>query len=102
MASFLDMLTLRVGITDNTEETDLDRYFTNVRSYGRPVVLVFDTTQCSRITLNKALSFRRVLSKNRAFVDHSEILVRGALARRVLRAALCIVRPDRPVKISRL
>lgn len=103
MTSFFDMLTVRVRITDNTEETDLDQYFTNAWSHRQPVVLVLDTTQCSRITLNKALTIRRVLNKHRAnarkFIDHSEILVKSELTNNILKTALCIIRTERPVKI---
>ena len=103
MTSFFDMLTVRVRITDNTEETDLDQYFTNAWSHRQPVVLVLDTTQCSRITLNKALTIRRVLNKHRAnarkFIDHSEILVKSELTKNILKTALCIIRTERPVKI---
>jgi hypothetical protein len=47
-----------------------------------------------------------VLNKHRAntrkFVDHSEVLVKGALVKRILQIAVRIIRTDRPVKISRV
>ena len=105
-ASLFDMLTIRIGITDETTPVDLDRYFTKVWHNRERVVLVIDTTQCSRITLGKALTMRRVLNKHRAntrkFVDHSEVLVKGALVKRILQIAVRIIRTDRPVKISRV
>jgi hypothetical protein len=98
------MLTIRLGITDDTTASDLDRYFTSVWCHREPVKLVFDTTHCSRISLRKVLSLRRVLNKHRGdarkYIDHSEVLVKNALTRRVLSMAMCIIRTERPVKIS--
>jgi signal transduction histidine kinase len=98
------MLTIRLGITDDTTIMDLDRYFTSVWCHREPVKLVFDTTQCSRVSLRQALRLRRVLNKHRSdarkYIDHSEVLVRSARTKRVLTMALCIIRTDRPVKIS--
>jgi len=100
------MLTIRLGITDDTTTMDLDRYFTSVWCHREPVKLIFDTTQCSRLSLRKMLSLRRVLNKHRSdarkYIDHSEVLVRSALTKRVLTMALCIIRTERPVKISRV
>ena len=98
------MLTIRLGITDETTALDMDRYFTSVWTHREPVKLVIDTTQCLHLSLRKALSLRRVLKKHRGnarkYIDHSEVLVRSALTKRMLTMALCIIRTERPVKIS--
>ena len=100
------MMTIRLGITDDTTTMDMDRYLESVWCHNTSVKLVFDTTQCSHISLRKALSLRRVLNRHREnarrYIDHSEVLVKSALVQRVLTMALCIIRTERPVKISRV
>ena len=100
------MMTISLGITDDTTTVDMDRYLESVWRHKTSVKLVFDTTQCSRVSLRKALSLRRVLNKHREnarrYIDHSEVLVKSALAKRVLTMALCIIHTERPVKISKV
>lgn len=100
------MLTLRIGITDETTPRDMDTYFTRIWCYRQPVVLVFDTTQCESISLRRAMQLKSVLDKHREnsrkFIDHSEILVKSNFTRNVLRTALCIIRTERPVIVRKV
>ena len=71
------MIHLRIGITDDTTPQDLDRYFTNIWKHQKKIVLLFDTTQCSNISLRRAMQMKSVLNKHRSnsrkFIDHGEI-----------------------------
>ena len=100
------MLVLRVGITDDTTSKDLDRYFTNIWYHRQRVKLIFDTTQCSNLSLRKILTIKDVLDKHREnsrmYIDHSNIIVKNGFIRNMLRIALCIMKTERPVKISRV
>jgi hypothetical protein len=97
------MTYVRIGITDETTTEDMDRYFTYIWRHNKRVVLVFDTTQCSNITLRRALQMKSVLNKHREnsrrFIDHSQILVKSGFTKNILRAALCIIRTERPVVV---
>ena len=94
---------IRIGITDDTTPGDLDVYFTNIWKYNKKITLILDTTQCSNITLGRALQIRSVLNKHRSnsrkFIDHSEILVKSNFVKNILKAALCIIHTERPVKV---
>jgi hypothetical protein len=97
------MTHVRIGITDDTTPEDMDRYFTQLWRHNRKLILIFDTTQCSNISLRRALRIKSVLNKHREnsrkFIDHSEILVKSKFVKNVLKAALCIIRTERPVRI---
>lgn len=99
------MTYVRIGITDDTTPEDMDRYFAQLWRHNKRVVLVFDTTQCSNVSLRRALGIRSVLNKHREnsrkFIDHSQILVKSNFVKNVLRTALCIIRTERPVKVIR-
>ena len=100
------MIHLRIGITDETTPEDLDRYFTNIWRHRKRVVLLFDTTQCSNISLRRALGMKRVLNahreNSRQFIDHSQIIVKTKLVKNIIRTALCIIRTERPVHVIRI
>ena len=100
------MLSLRIGITDDTTTQELDRYFTNIWRHNRKVALIFDTTQCSNITLRRAMQVKSVLNKHRSnsrkYIDHSQILVKSNFTKNVLRAALYIIRTERPVYVKKI
>jgi len=100
------MIHLRIGITDDTTPQDLDRYFTNIWKHQKKIVLLFDTTQCSNISLRRAMQMKSVLNKHRSnsrkFIDHSQILVRSNFTKNILRTALCIIRTERPVYIVKV
>lgn len=99
---------VRIGVTNETTPDDMDRFFTNcwrhaARTNDR-IHLVIDTTQCSSLSLRRAMSIKGVLDKHRAttrvVVDRSTILVRSALTRRIIRTALWFVRTERPVRVE--
>ena len=100
------MTHVRIGITDDTTPEDMDRYFTHLWRHNRKLVLVFDTTQCSNISLRRAMRMKSVLNKHREnsrkFIDHSEILVKTSLTKNILRMALCIIRTERPAHILKV
>lgn len=100
------MLTLRIGITDDTTPVDLDRYFSRIWCQDTKVVLVFDTTQCTNISLGRALKMKHVLNKHRRnsrkYIDHSQILVKSNFTKRILRTALFFIRTERPVIIVKV
>jgi hypothetical protein len=100
------MIHLRIGITDDTTPQDLDRYFTNIWKHQKKIVLLFDTTQCSNISLRRAMQMKSVLNKHRSnsrkFIDHSEIMVKSNLMKNVLKTALYIIRTERPVYIVKV
>ena len=100
------MIHLRIGITDDTTPQDLDRYFTNIWKHQKKIVLLFDTTQCSNISLRRAMQMKSVLNKHRSnsrkFIDHSEIMVKSNLMKNVLKTALYIIRTERPIYIIKL
>ena len=100
------MLRLNIGITDETTPEDLDRYFTQIWKYQRKVVLVFDTTQCCNLSLRRAMKMKSVLNKHRQnsrmFIDHSEIKVKTNFAKNILKTALCIIRTERPVVVTKV
>ena len=100
------MIHLRIGITDETTPEDLDRYFTNIWRHRKKVVLLFDTTQCDNISLRRAMEMKSVLNKHRSnsrkFIDHSQILVKSNFTKNVLRAALYIIRTERPVYVKKI
>ena len=97
------MIRLRIGITDETTPEDLDGYFTQIWKHQKRVTLIFDTTQCSNVTLRRTLQIRTVLNKHRSnsrkFIDHSEILVKSKFVKNILKTALCIIRTERPVRV---
>jgi hypothetical protein len=100
------MTYVRIGITDDTTPEEMDRYFTQIWRHNRRVVLVFDTTQCSNVSLRRALRMKSVLNKHREnsrkFIDHSQILVRSNFTKNILRTALCIIRTERPVVVVKV
>lgn len=100
------MTYVRIGITDDTTPEEMDRYFTRIWRHNRRIVLVFDTTQCSNVSLRRALRMKSVLNKHREnsrkFIDHSQILVRSNFTKNILRTALCIIRTERPVYIVKV
>ena len=100
------MIHLRIGITDDTTPQDLDRYFTNIWKHQKKIVLLFDTTQCSNISLRRVMQMKSVLNKHRSnsrkFIDHSEIMVKSNLMKNVLKTALYIIRTERPVYIVKV
>jgi hypothetical protein len=100
------MTYVRIGITDDTTPEEMDRYFTQIWRHNRRVVLVFDTTQCSNVSLRRALRMKTVLNKHREnsrkFIDHSQILVRSNFTKNILRTALCIIRTERPVVVVKV
>lgn len=100
------MIYVRIGITNDTTPEDMDRYFTQIWRHEKKVILVFDTTQCSSISLRRALRMKSVLNKHRKnsrnFIDHSQILVKSNFTKNVLRTALCIIRTERPVTIVKV
>jgi hypothetical protein len=103
---YVSMLTVGFRITDHTSAEDLDSYFNQIWKHQEKVVLFFDTTQCSRITLGRALKMKSVLDKHREnsrkFIDHSNIMVKSGFARNVLRTALAIIRTERPVYVTKV
>lgn len=100
------MIHVRIGITDDTTPEDMDRYFTQMWRHDKKMVLVFDTTQCSNISLRRALRMKSVLNKHRKnskkFIDHSQILVKSNFIKNILRTALFIIRTERPVIIVKV
>lgn len=100
------MLTLRIGITNDTTPFDMDTYFTRIWCRQQPVVLIFDTTQCDRISFGRVMRLKSVLDKHREnsrkFIDHSEILVKSNFTKNVLRTALCLIRTERPVIVKKV
>ena len=100
------MTYVRIGITDDTTPEDMDRYFTQLWRHNRKFVLVFDTTQCSNMSLRRAMRMKSVLNKHREnsrkFIDHSQILVKSNFVKNILRTALCIIRTERPVMVVKL
>src|SRR6056300_1966299 len=100
------MIHLRIGITDDTTPQDLDRYFTNIWNHQKKIVLLFDTAQCSNISLRRAMQMKSVLNKHRSnsrkFIDHSQILVKSNFTKNVLRTALYIIRTERPVYVDKV
>ncbi|QIG59842.1 hypothetical protein [Dishui Lake phycodnavirus 3] len=100
------MLTLRIGITDDTTPRDMDTYFTRIWCYRQPVVLVFDTTQCDSISFRRAMQLKSVLDNHREnsrrFIDHSRILVKSHFTKNILRTVLCIIRTERPVFVEKV
>jgi hypothetical protein len=102
----ISMLSVRIGITDDTTTQELDRYFTNIWRHNRKVALTFDTTQCSNMTLRRAMQVKSVLNKHRSnsrkYIDHSQILVKSNFTKNVLRVALYIIRTERPVYVKKI
>jgi len=100
------MIKLHIGITDETTPEDMDRYFTQIWQHQKKAILVFDTTQCSNVSLRRAMRMKSVLNKHREnsrkFIDHSQILVKSNFVKNVLRTALCIIRTERPVVVVRI
>ena len=100
------MIRLRIGITDETTPEDLDGYFTQIWKHQKKAVLIFDTTQCSNVSLRRAMRMKSVLNKHREnsrkFIDHSQILVTSNFVKNVLRTALCIIRTERPVFVVKI
>jgi len=100
------MIHVRIGITDDTTPEDMDKYFTQIWRHNKKMVLVFDTIQCSNISLRRALRMKSVLNKHRKnskkFIDHSQILVKSNFIKNVLRTALFIIRTERPVIIVKV
>jgi hypothetical protein len=100
------MLSVRIGITDDTTTQELDRYFTNIWRHDKKVALIFDTTQCCNITLRRALQVKSVLDKHRSnsrkYIDHSKILVNSGFVKNILKVALCIIRTERPVHVLKV
>ena len=100
------MIKLHIGITDETTPEDMDRYFTQIWQHKKKAILVFDTTQCSNVSLRRAMRMKSVLNKHREnsrkFIDHSQILVKSNFVKNVLRTALCIIRTERPVVVVRV
>ena len=100
------MIKLHIGITDETTPEDMDRYFTQIWQHKKKAILVFDTTQCSNVSLRRAMRMKSVLNKHREnsrkFIHHSQILVKSNFVKNVLRTALCIIRTERPVFVVRI
>ena len=97
------MNVVRIGITDDTQPEDMDRYFSTLYKYRQPHVLVFDTTQCNNVSLRRMLGMKKVLNKHRwyskNYIDHSVILVKNSFTKRVLNVALKIIKTDK-VKVN--
>lgn len=100
------MLVLRIGVTDNTDANDFDTYFTNIWKFKKKVKLIIDTSQCSQISLEKVMSLKGVLDKHRSnsreYIDHSVILVKSGLVKRILSTALIFIRTERPVSVEKI
>ena len=100
------MNVVRIGITDDTQPEDMDRYFSRLRKHRPPHVLVFDTPQCNNVSLRRMLGMKKVLNKHRWYsknhVDHSIILVKNSFTKRVLNVALKIIKTERPVIIKKI
>ncbi len=100
------MIRSRIGITDETTPEDLDGYFTQIWKHQQRVILVFDTTQCCRLSLRRAMKMKSVLNKHREnsrkFIEYSNIMVTSNLAKNILRTALAIIRTERPVYVHKV
>jgi len=100
------MNVVRIGITDDTQPEDMDRYFSRLRKHRPPHVLVFDTTQCNNISLGRMLGMKKVLNKHRwysnNYIDHSVILVKNSFTKTILNVALKIIKTERPVIIKKV
>jgi hypothetical protein len=100
------MNVVRIGITDDTQPEDMDRYFSRLRKHRPPHVLVFDTTQCNNVSLRRMLGMKKVLNKHRwysnNYIDHSVILVKNSFTKTILNVALKIIKTERPVIIKKV
>ena len=100
------MNVVRIGITDDTQPEDMDRYFSRLRKHRPPHVLVFDTTKCNNISLGRMLGMKKVLNKHRwyskNYIDHSVILVKNSFTKTILNVALKIIKTERPVIIKKV
>lgn len=96
------MITHKFTITPNTTADTLDVFFTNLWKTKPKVHLLIDTTQCD-VSLSKALTLKNVLNKHRPnsrqYIDHTTLLVKSNVISAILKTALFILRPERPVNI---
>jgi len=98
-------MTPQVGIKldDTTSASDLDSFFTQLWSKDKRVRVVFDATECKKISLGRVLSMKSVLDEHRyssrKYIDHTVVVVRSGFARFILRTGLAIIRTERPVYI---
>ena len=97
------MLSLRIGITDDTTPEDMDQYFTNIWKHNKKVRLTFDTTQCDNISFRRMMTMKPILDKHRPnsrkFIDRSIIVVKSGFVCTMLKLALRIIRTERPVQV---
>lgn len=97
------LITKNFQITDRTTADTLDIYLTDLWKAKSKVHLLIDTTQCD-ISLRKVLSLKTVLNKHRCYskqyVDHTTLLVKSRMVSSILKTALVILRPERPVHIE--
>ena len=98
-----DPVTRRFQITNTTTPETLDTFFTELWRTEPKVHLLMDTTGCD-ISLGKALSLKQVLNKHRnnskRYIDHTTLLVKSSVVSTILKTALFVLRPERPVRIE--
>ena len=89
-------------ITNETTPQMVDDFFVDLWSTGCQVPLVVDATRCN-LTLGRILRVKQVLDKHRPYsrqyVTGTTILVRSKIASLVMKSALAIMRPERPVNV---
>lgn len=90
-------------ITNETTPQMVDDFFVNLWSTGSQVPLVVDATRCN-LTLRRVLRVKQVLEKHRPYsrqyVTRTTILVRSKIASLVMKSALAIMRPEKPVTVA--
>ena len=98
------MRTVRVSLDDSVKPPDLDMQFKMAWMFRQKIRFEMDATQCRNVSLKRILSMKEVLDFHRPnskkYIDHTVVFVKSRVAQFALRAALLILRTERPVYIK--
>jgi|SRR6056300_1357446 len=96
--------TIHISLNDSIRPFDLDVHFRYAWMFRQKVRFVMDATQCRNVSVGRILSMKEVLDVHRPYskkyIDHTVVLVKSRVAQFALRAALMIIRTERPVYIK--
>jgi hypothetical protein len=92
-----------IKVSDHTTPDILDSHFEHAWKMKSPVRFIIDLRQCNTISLHRILSIKSVLDHHRPnskrYIEHSTVIVKSRLTRRLLQIGLSIIRTERPVFI---
>jgi len=93
----------KLRVSNKTTEQDVDRFFMDMFRPKQQVILHMDLSRCS-MGLGKMLKIKGVLNKHRQssrqYLQCTKIITPGPVMRTVVGAALLLVKPERPVRVT--